>query len=273
MLLQRVLTAIPLAALMIWLIFFQPTQSLFYAFLVISLIGGWEWSRLSGVKNIAARAAFAFFIALLVFVADSALNEHYFFILMLISFFWWLSSIVKMLPQQVKPASEAFSIHKLMTGLIILVPPVLALLYIHALNSQGAYWLFYSMSLVWVADIGAYFSGKRFGKHKLAPAISPGKTREGLYGALFFTSLYTLAAAFFFELSTLQTILFLCISLIATPLSVAGDLLISWFKRERGVKDSGNILPGHGGILDRIDSITSTAPFFALVLYPLVNYV
>ncbi len=272
MLLQRVLTAIPLAALMIWLIFFEPTVYLLYAFLFISLIGGWEWARLAGVKSPAVRGVFAVFISVMVYALVQSQNMQSFYLLMGISVIWWLINILKMLPQQVAPASDQFSLHKLLVGFIVLVPPVLALLFIHGFE-QGAYWLFYCLSLVWIADIGAYFSGKRFGKHKLAPAISPGKTREGFYGALLATSVYTLAAAWFFELSPVQAVLFLCISLIATPLSVAGDLFISWYKRERGVKDSGNILPGHGGILDRIDSLTSTAPFFALALYPLVHYV
>lgn len=272
MLLQRVLTAIPLAALMIWLIFFQPTSSLFYALLFIGLIGGWEWSRLSGVKSFAVRALFAVFIVVMIVLLVQSQNQQSFYLLMSISLVWWLINILKMLPQQVAEASDLFSLHKLLVGFIVLVPPVLALLSIHQFE-QGAAWLFYSMSLVWVADIGAYFSGKRFGNIKLAPAISPGKTREGFYGALIATSLYTLAAAVYFELSIIQIIVFLIISLLATILSVAGDLFISLYKRERGVKDSGNILPGHGGILDRIDSLTSTAPFFALALYGLLNYV
>ena len=272
MLLQRVLTAIPLAALMIWLIFFQPTTSLFYAFLVVGLIGGWEWSRLSGVKSILPRAIFSIVIALLIAVLVKSQNLASFYLLMSISLVWWIINIIKMLPQQVADASDCFSLQKLLLGFIVLVPPVLALLFIHQFE-QGAAWLFYSMSLVWVADIGAYFSGKRFGKNKLAPAISPGKTREGFYGAVIATSFYTLAAAIYFELSAIQIFIFLVISLLATILSVAGDLFISLYKRERGVKDSGNILPGHGGILDRIDSLTSTAPFFALTLYGLLHYV
>ncbi len=272
MLIQRVLTAIPLAALMIWLIFFQPSNSLFYALLVIALIGGWEWSRLSGVNNYMPRAIFSIFIVVITIALEQSQNPQSFYLLMAISLLWWFINILKMLPQQVADASDCFSLRKLLIGFIVLVPPVLALISIHQFD-QGAYWLFYSMSLVWIADIGAYFSGKRFGKIKLAPAISPGKTREGFYGALLATSLYTLAAAIYFELSIIQTGVFLVISIVATILSVAGDLFISLYKRERGVKDSGNILPGHGGVLDRIDSLTSTAPFFALSLYGLLHYV
>ena len=123
---------------------------------------------------------------------------------------------------------------------------------------------------VWVADTGAYFAGKTFGKVKLVPKLSPGKTREGLYGAVLATSLYSVAAAVYFDLSLIQTLLLMIISFFGTLLSIAGDLFISLLKRERGVKDTGAILPGHGGVLDRIDSITSAAPFFAILLHSVI---
>mgnify|MGYP001823248173 FL=1 len=129
-------------------------------------------------------------------------------------------------------------------------------------GSQGAHWLFYALSLVWVADIGAYFSGKNFGKNKLEPHISPGKTIEGLAGGVIATSLYTLAAAYFFELSMEKTVLLVLLSVIVTLISVSGDLFFSFLKREAGLKDSGRILPGHGGILDRIDSVLAAMPVF-----------
>jgi len=132
---------------------------------------------------------------------------------------------------------------------------------IHALY-QGSEWLLYSLSLVWVADTGAYFSGKKFGKHKLAPNISPGKTKEGLLGALISTSLYSLMASFYFSLDTEHSAMLILLSIILTFISVSGDLYFSFLKREAGVKDSGNILPGHGGILDRIDSVLAAMPVF-----------
>ena len=132
---------------------------------------------------------------------------------------------------------------------------------IHSMN-QGADWLFYALSLVWVADIGAYFSGKKFGKNKLAPDISPGKTKEGLIGAVIATSLYTLLASFYFGLNAEYSVLLVLLSIILTFISVTGDLYFSFLKREAGLKDSGNILSGHGGIFDRIDSVVRASPSF-----------
>ena len=125
----------------------------------------------------------------------------------------------------------------------------------------------YGLALIWVADIGAYFSGKRFGKNKLAESISPGKTIEGLLGALVLTSLYTLLSGYYFGLNTIQIISLMLISLILTIISVVGDLYESTLKREVGLKDSGTILPGHGGILDRIDSVLAAMPVFSVSLH------
>jgi len=127
---------------------------------------------------------------------------------------------------------------------------------------KGADWLFYALSLVWVADIGAYFSGKRFGKNKLAPHISPGKTKEGLFGAVVLTSLYTLLASYYFGIATESAFLLVLLSIIVTVISVSGDLYFSFLKREAGWKDSGNILPGHGGTWDRVDSVLAAMPVF-----------
>ena len=118
------------------------------------------------------------------------------------------------------------------------------------------------MSLVWIADIGAYFSGKKFGKNKLSPNISPGKTKEGLIGAVIATSLYTLLVSYYFDLDTERAALLILLSVIVTFISVSGDLYISFLKREAGLKDSGDILPGHGGMLDRVDSVLAAMPVF-----------
>jgi len=115
-------------------------------------------------------------------------------------------------------------------------------------------------------EFGAYFSGKRFGKNKLAPKLSPGKTKEGMYGAVFATAIYSFIFGLIFELKIIELLMLLIIASLATFISVAGDLFLSLLKREKGLKDTGNILPGHGGILDRIDSILSAAPFLALFL-------
>jgi len=268
MLLQRILTAVPLAILAIWFILTQSSDALFYALLVVVFIAAWEWAQLAGLNSIVSRIIYALLVLGVTYLSCTLLDQVYlswFKLLMLAAFVWWLFVIYRMSTSEPKAASDTSSLAKMFTGFLILIPPVLALVYIHQ-SPDGAHWLLYSLVIVWIADSGAYFSGKKFGKRKLALKISPGKTVEGLYGAVMATTIYTFAAALFFELDLMQTVMLLIIGFFATLISVAGDLYISLLKRERGVKDSGSILPGHGGVLDRIDSITSSAPFFALFL-------
>ena len=268
MLLQRILTAVPLAVLSIWFILTQSSDALFYALLLVVFIAGWEWAQLAGLNSVVSRLLYALAILAVTYFSYALLDKEYlswFKLLMAAAFFWWLFVIYRMTTRDPKIPSDASSLLKIITGFIILIPPVLALVYIHQ-SADGAHWLLYALIIVWIADSGAYFSGRRYGKRKLAVKISPGKTVEGLYGAVLATTIYTFMAALFFELDVMQTAILLIIGFFATLISVAGDLYISLLKRERGVKDSGSILPGHGGVLDRIDSITSSAPFFALFL-------
>jgi len=267
MLLQRILTAVPLAILAVWFVLTQSTESLFYALLFFIAISAWEWAMLCGFNDALTRIVYVLVISSAIFLVNFLLTDKWLDIhlLLTVTVIWWFLVIYKMSVSHPAEASDKPSVAKLMMGLIVLVPPVAAMLYIH-LQPQGAYWLLYTISLVWVADTGAYFSGKKFGKNKLAPKLSPGKTREGFYGAVFATGLYSILAGYLLELNFIQLVELLIIGFFATIFSVAGDLFISWLKRERGVKDTGAILPGHGGILDRIDSIMPSAPLFALLL-------
>ncbi|MDH5484121.1 MAG: phosphatidate cytidylyltransferase [Gammaproteobacteria bacterium] len=267
MLWQRILTGIPLAVVAIWFILSQSTDALFYALLTVSAVAAWEWSRLSGISNLLLRSIYTLVILAVIYVSyPFVLQQQLIFnAIIIVALIWWSSVIYRMSTRGPGAPSEETSLVKALLGFIALVPAILALLYIHQ-KYQGAYWMLYSLSIIWIADIGAYFSGRKFGKNKLAPTISPGKTLEGMYGALIATTIYTMAATVFFNLDVIQTVLLLVVAFFATLLSIAGDLYISLLKRERGVKDSGAILPGHGGVLDRIDSITSSAPFFALLL-------
>ncbi|MBL8398794.1 MAG: phosphatidate cytidylyltransferase, partial [Candidatus Accumulibacter sp.] len=148
-------------------------------------------------------------------------------------------------------------------GLILLLPAWLALIQI---RQAGPYVLLAVMMIAWLADTGAYFAGRRWGRHKLAPNISPGKTWEGAIGGAVAVVVYGLLLSFRFpELLSASTWRLLIALLALTGVSVMGDLLESLLKRQAGLKDSSNILPGHGGLLDRIDSLTSTLPIVALL--------
>jgi len=265
MLKQRVLTAVPLAALVIWGILTQPENIIFYSLLVVILISGWEWARLSGVKKAGLRAVYAVVITCGAYFSQQFISSHSQWINALLSLvvLIWLAAIYHMFSKGPQPASESLSSVKLLIGIVALIAPVVALLLV---RTESAQWLFYCLSIVWIADIGAYFSGKRFGKNKLAPKLSPGKTREGMYGAVFATTVYAFMAGMFFDLQIIEILLLLIITALATFISVAGDLFVSLLKREKGLKDTGNILPGHGGILDRIDSVLTSAPLLALLL-------
>ena len=269
MLYQRILTAIPLAIFVIWMIFFQPTSVFLYFLLFIVLISGYEWAKLSGIASFVLRCGFAVVITLLTWAVHQYTDAHVDWIIKLAAASWFAITVYLKFSEP-SPVSTSFSPIKLASSFIILPAAALAMRDIHGMDlisgatvgGQGAEWLFYALSLVWVADIGAYFAGKNFGKHKLAPHISPGKTIEGLVGGIVATSLYTLAAAYYFELDVEKVILLVLLSMVVTLISVSGDLFFSFLKREAGLKDSGRILPGHGGILDRIDSVLAAMPVF-----------
>ena len=267
MLYQRILTAIPLAAFVCWMIFFQPTSVFFYFVLLIVLISGYEWAKLSGVSNLFIRYAFAVVITVITWLFHQYAADYVLW-LIYIAVMWWFSISYYLKFAKPKAATSALKIDKLLIAFIVLPAAALSMEKIHSMHVgidwQGPAWLFYALSLVWVADIGAYFSGKKFGKHKLAPHISPGKTKEGLLGAVVATSLYTLLASYYFELNTERAVLLVLLSVILTFVSISGDLYFSFLKREAGLKDSGNILPGHGGILDRIDSVLAAMPVFVI---------
>ncbi len=266
MLYQRILTAIPLAAFVFWIIFYQPTEIFFYFVLFIVLIAAYEWAKLSAVHNVMLRLLFSVVVTAGVWLIQQYLSDITIWFIY-VSVLWWFSITFYLKtakPKAIKNHLKAeLRIDKLLAAFIVLPAAAFSMQQIHSMW-MGADWLFYSLSLVWVADIGAYFSGKKFGKNKLAPNISPGKTKEGLVGAVIATSLYTLAASFYFDLNTDNAALLVLLAIILTFISVTGDLYFSFLKREAGLKDSGRILPGHGGILDRIDSVLAALPVFLI---------
>ncbi len=266
MLLQRVLTAIPLALFVLWMILFQPTEIFDYLLYAFGAIAAYEWAKLSGLEPVALRILYASTVTMLCVVIIERYLE-YAEQLLLLATLWWLYIGVRMF--SLKPVQNPKASYlKMMLGMFILPVAIVAM---HLVHLQDKDWLLYGMMLVWVADIGAYFSGKKFGKTKLAPAISPGKTLEGLIGAIIATTIFSAIASFYFDLDHQAILLLLALSFVLTLISVVGDLYESILKREYGVKDSGRILPGHGGILDRIDSVLAVMPVFALGLGHIIS--
>jgi len=157
----------------------------------------------------------------------------------------------------------------MLIGWVVLLPVLLAMYQLRAIDPMI---LIAFMGVVWISDTAAYFTGKKFGKHKLAPEISPGKTWEGVMGALLAVLCYAIAIGYYLEETISFVVMFISTVIALAILGIIGDLFESQLKRQAGIKDSGTILPGHGGVLDRIDALTSTLPV-AVLIYLIYSHV
>ncbi|MDH5302326.1 MAG: phosphatidate cytidylyltransferase [Gammaproteobacteria bacterium] len=272
MLKQRLITAAILIPLVIWGILGLPTSYLLAVLALFVLQGAWEWTRLVGWKAQSHRIVFVVVIASLV------LNGYFFLqygsaslVLFAVSLVWWLWGIGRIVRYRGEPGVETRNwLVNALHGVVILVPTWVALGYLHSLGEHGPYLLIMLMVLIWGADSGAYFAGRKFGKRKLAPFVSPGKSIEGVLGGVLASLVFALIGGWLLGYDSGKALgLFVLLSLITVLLSVEGDLMESLYKRRAGVKDSGTLLPGHGGVLDRIDSMTAAAPVFALGIWAL----
>lgn len=282
MLKQRIITAVILAPLVIAGIFLLPFPAFIAALAAITLLGFWEWTQFVETKSrlVAMALPVAAMLASLVFMPTdvetlSALATSHQSML-LIGGLWWIvaSALAISYPNSTKFWSSAPPLKHLF-GLLTLLPFFWSVLMLRAVNYldnpyHGAKLVMLVCFLVWAADTGAYFSGKRFGKHKMAPAVSPNKTIEGLVGGALLAVAVTWGGAALMGIPFASLSSLLLIAVVTVVASVLGDLVESMFKRVSGIKDSGNILPGHGGILDRIDSLTAALPVFALLYLWLV---
>lgn len=263
MLKQRVITAIVLVLIFLSTLLLMPFWAFQALILVTFAVAAWEWSNLAGVKLLSIRLVY---VAVLlagvwfgwqaIIAADIARS---FFVATAI---WWT---IALLWVQGYPSSIIFwqsTPVRLVMGVLTLVPAGVAVLMIY--SWAGGQWLILALLLIVAsADTGAYFTGKAFGKRKLAPKVSPGKSWEGVIGGLVLVTCIAISYSIFQAKPWFTGLL---IALPAAAVSVLGDLFESMLKRHRGIKDSGGILPGHGGVLDRIDGITAAAPIFALAL-------
>lgn len=263
MLKQRVITAIILAPLFVLLVLKLSALSFCVFTGAMMLWCACEWSGLMGVKKFPQSLIYpalmlaALFGAMWLYIPSTS-------VLALIG---WLIALwlVVIYPRGSQLWGKGVFIRGGM-GFLVLIPCWLAINFIRN-YPQGPYILLFLFILIWGADTGAYFAGKFFGKHKIAPLVSPGKTWEGLIGALIVTVLINIGVIQWMQLPFATGLALTGISLLTVLFSVLGDLFESMLKRKENLKDSGRLLPGHGGILDRIDSLTAAAPVFLLGLY------
>lgn len=268
MLKQRVITAMILLVLFLLALFFLPYAGWAALVIVIVLQGTSEWARLARLSGIKANLFWGLTLLLMLGLVwyDAYHSPEQQKILHLlvyaVSALLWLIIVPTWLIAGWKVEQPLLMV---LTGWAVLIPTGLAMLDLRVISP---WLLLFMMGLVWVADISAYFAGRRFGKNKLAPNISPGKTWEGVAGAMLGVSFYVVLVWGFGPSSLHREVLpiLLLASWWWVGLAVIGDLFESAIKRQAGVKDSGALLPGHGGLLDRIDALTSTLPLAALVI-------
>jgi len=272
----RVLAALVMAPVAIAAVLLLPTPWMVAAAAVVFLGGLWEWLRLAGVEDEVARGSLLVANLLLILALVWASTHDPTGSLVLLKLFsvaavigWLLVALWLRYPAFGARQDARARVIKMTAGTLVIVPAWCALALIHAGEPHGHRWLLLALAVVWAADTGAYFTGRRFGGRfsrgrRLAPQISPNKTIEGLAGGLLLAVLVGVAAAPLAGASMDQLPLVGLVAFLAAIFSVIGDLFESLLKRQAGAKDSGNLIPGHGGLLDRIDGVLAALPVFAV---------
>jgi len=264
----RIITALILAPIAVGGIFFLPPLGFALFTGAIITLGAWEWANLSGIENAAGRVVYALVAAAILY---GLLNVPFVVVLWL-ALAWWFCCFL--LVRSYPAGSDKWGSipARAVMGLFVLVPAWVGLNHLRTGgfefgdSTNNLLLILYVFCVVWVADIGAYFAGRAFGKAKLAPRVSPGKSWAGVWGGLLAVAVFALLVSSLAAAGTGETLLLIVASLITGLVSVLGDLLESMLKRFRGIKDSSQLLPGHGGIMDRIDSLTAAVPVFALLI-------
>lgn len=268
MLKQRIITAVLLAVVFIGTILFASHDWVLVLFSVMLGISLFELSNLTLKPGFAASVVAGMLAGMgLWWFGDDVMLQALKYLAFVGALLWVGITILLMKYRFSGNWAKFTRMIYFVLGLFLLCICTILLVFIHGHFEQGHWILLYLMTLVWIADIGAYFSGRRFGKNKLAPGISPGKTWEGVVGGVIANVIWMLVVFSLTDLFDMSLLWFVGIGLATSAISVVGDLFESILKREAGVKDSGKILPGHGGVLDRFDSIIAAAPVFVTGLF------
>ncbi len=276
---QRIITALILAPLVVLGIFELYLPYFVLAMLVVSLVGCWEWAQFTGNRaRIPAMLPTSIVLigSYVLFPSDAeTLNQvvasHY--SVLGVGVLWWIvSSVLAVTYPKSLPFWQGSVLLRHLFGVFTLLPFFWSVILLRAEGItadpyHGAKLVLYVCLLVWVADSGAYFTGKSLGRHKMAPKVSPNKTIEGLLGGLVAALIVGWLVAGWFDIAFSGSVSMLLITLCTVVISVLGDLVESMFKRVSGIKDSSHIIPGHGGLLDRIDSLTAAFPVFTLLYF------
>jgi len=255
---QRVLTAVVAVATILVVVFVLPDWATIIALGIVILAGAWEWGAFVQADSIMTQTIYTLSVALALlatwFVMGNVPGSDRW--ILVAGLAGWLVALVLVFrfPTRFSPPFVVLA------GLWILISTFLALAYLY-LSPDGKRMLMLLLIIVWSADIGAYFAGRRYGRIKLAPSVSPGKSWEGVGGGLIVVAAVALLASVFLDR---PASILLPLALASAAISIVGDLTVSMFKRNASVKDSGRLFPGHGGVLDRIDSVSAAAPLFAL---------
>jgi phosphatidate cytidylyltransferase len=257
---KRVVTAVVLAAALLAIVLWLPEWATVAVVTLIVLFGAWEWSAFLRLEAPGPRLGYVLLVGVLLWLVwGFSMSPGRRDLVLAVAVLWWLLALgwIVFAPRRVSPWAAAAA------GILALVPSWLALVRLRLILPDGAQWVLFALALVWVADIGAFFCGRLFGRIRLAPTVSPGKTWEGLLGGVIVSALVAIVGSRWFQVP-LAAFLPLCLATVG--FSVVGDLTESLLKRFAGMKDSGSIFPGHGGVMDRIDSLTGAAPVLLLGL-------
>lgn len=266
MLSKRIQTALLLIPLALMLVLLPPTWLFGTIMAMILLAAQWEWTRLCGLKGASMRAGWLLLtLALFVLLGWQHERGWLWMLLIAVGVLWWLGSLLwlRRYSFAASPTHEN-TLLKLVVGLLVFIPAWLAMVALHG-QERGSWWVLLAALVVWTADTGAYVFGSLFGKRKLAPRISPGKTWVGVYGALVPGALISVIGGWLLGLRhPVELLGMLVLGLLTVSASILGDLVESLLKRQADTKDSGTLFPGHGGLLDRIDSLVAALPVFVI---------
>ena len=264
---KRVITAAVLAVALLAVLFWLPATATVVALTALVLMGAWEWSAFLRLAAAPQRMAYVALVALLLpavwLITATPEGRN---IVLSAAVLWWLGALgwIVFAPRRVTAWSAGLA------GLLALVPAWLALVRLRLDLPRGAQWVLFALLLVWAADTGGFFFGRRYGRVRLAPQVSPGKTWEGVLGGVAVSALVPVHERL--EDVFVPILVFVPLCLAVVGFSIVGDLTESLLKRFAGLKDSGTLFPGHGGVMDRIDSVTGAAPvlFFGLTILGVV---